>query len=150
MGFAYFLIVACGESTPPPVIVAPEPVLEAPAPEPATAPPSVHGVSFIEPVDGAHVKSPVHVKMGVTGMEVRRAGEMVDNSGHHHVLIDLDPITAGQQIPKDETHLHYGGADTEADVVLSPGVHKLTLQFADANHMSYGPEWAKTVTVTVE
>eukprot|EP00983_Pelagomonas_calceolata_P088010 1157096-Pelagomonas_calceolata.AAC.8 len=30
------------------------------------------------------------------------------------------------------------------------GDHKLTLQFANANHESYGPEYAKTITVTVK
>jgi hypothetical protein len=137
---------ACGEPSPPEApIAAPAPAAEPPAP-----PPAATGVQFLEPADGATVRSPVKVRMGVAGMEVRRAGEMIDGTGHHHVLVDLDPIAAGQQIVKDETHIHFGGAETEAEVTLAPGVHRLTLQFADANHMSYGPEWARTITVTVE
>ena len=41
---------------------------------------------------------------------------------------------AGEEIPFDETHLHYGKGQTEAAITLTPGKHKLTLQFANALH----------------
>lgn len=148
MSFLVVLWAACGGAPEASVAVSPppEPTPAAPAPPP----PAPSGVQFLEPVDGGTVRSPVKVRMGIQGMEVRRAGEMVDGTGHHHVLVDRDGIAAGQQIPKDEVHLHFGGAETEAEITLTPGAHKLTLQFADANHMSYGPEWATSISVTVE
>jgi hypothetical protein len=53
-------------------------------------------------------------------------------------------------VPKDSTHLHYGKGQTEAEVKLSPGKHKLTLQFADGLHRSYGSKLAATVSVNVK
>ena len=41
---------------------------------------------------------------------------------------------AGAEIPFDDTHLHFGKGQTEASITLSPGKHKLTLQFANALH----------------
>jgi len=55
----------------------------------------------------------------------------------------------GEAIPFDAQHLHFGKAQTSADVELGKGKHTLTLQFANALHESYGPGLAKQVTVTV-
>jgi hypothetical protein len=107
-------------------------------------------VYFIEPKDGATVTSPVHAKFGVDGMTVAPAGTMTDGSGHHHVLIDSGPIPKGTVIPMDDTHLHYGKAQTEADIKLPPGDHTLTMQFADGAHRSYGPDMASTIKVHVK
>src|SRR5678815_4742629 len=43
-------------------------------------------VFFSEPKDGAEIKAPVKVVMVVEGMEVKPAGEVVEGTGHHHVL----------------------------------------------------------------
>lgn len=112
--------------------------------------PMMHMVMFDAPADGAEVSSPVKVKMGVEGMEVKPAGEMAPNTGHFHLIIDGDPIPKGQVVPKDETHIHYGKGQTEAEVPLSPGKHTLTLQFADGAHMSYGMDMSATITVNVK
>jgi hypothetical protein len=58
-------------------------------------------------------------------------------------------MTVGMVVPKDETHIHYGQGQTEAEVPLAPGPHALTLQFADGNHVSYGEQLSSTITVTV-
>ena len=55
----------------------------------------------------------------------------------------------GTVVPKDDTHLHYGQAQTEAQLMLTPGPHTLTMQFADGAHMSYGPQMASTIKITV-
>jgi len=97
------------------------------------------------------VSSPVKVEMGVEKMKVDTAGPVVDASGHFHIFIDAeDSYPDGQMIPKDSTHLHYGKGQTSADVQLTPGKHKLTLQFADGLHRSYGSKMASTVTVNVK
>jgi hypothetical protein len=41
-------------------------------------------------------------------------------------------------------------AQTEAELTLPPGKHKLTLQFAKYDHSSYGKAYAKTINVTVK
>ncbi|WP_317203583.1 DUF4399 domain-containing protein [Janthinobacterium sp.] len=107
-------------------------------------------VAFVEPQDGATVSSPFKVKFAVSGMEVNPAGAIVPNSGHHHLLINAAPIKAGEAVPFDETHLHFGKGQTETEVKLAPGVYTLTLQFANGAHQSYGPELSKTIKVTVK
>jgi Domain of unknown function (DUF4399) len=101
--------------------------------------------------DGESVKSPVKVEMGVDGMQLDTAGALVAGTGHHHLLIDAgDSIPAGTLVPKDSTHLHFGKAQSSADVKLAPGKHVLTLQFADGIHRSYGAQMAATINVTVK
>ena len=97
------------------------------------------------------VISPVKIEMGVDKMKVDTTGPVVQASGHYHIFIDAeDSLASGTIVPKDSTHLHYGKAQTEATVPLTPGKHKLTLQFADGLHRSYGGRLATTVNVNVK
>jgi len=101
--------------------------------------------------NGATVSSPLKVQMGVEGIKVDTAGPVIAGVGHHHLFIDAeDSLAAGTMVPKDSTHLHFGKAQTEAEVKLTPGKHKLTLQFADGLHRSYGSKLATTITVNVK
>ncbi|KQV79966.1 rod shape-determining protein RodA [Massilia sp. Root351] len=111
---------------------------------------AAQAVSFAEPADGAVVGSPFKVKFAVSGMEVKPAGEMAANTGHHHLIINGSSIKAGESIPFDDTHLHFGKGQTEAEVKLPPGQYKLTMQFANGAHQSYGPGASKTINVTVK
>ena len=113
-------------------------------------PAPAQSVWFVEPKDGAMVTSPFKVAFGVKGMAVEPAGEIKPNSGHHHLLINLGPIPAGEPIPVDDTHLHFGKAQTEAEIKLPPGNYKLTMQFANGAHISYGPAMAASINVTVK
>ncbi len=108
-------------------------------------------VFFVNLKDGQDVTSPFKVEMGVTGMAVDSAGHLKAGSGHHHLLIDAgDSLSHGTMVPKDATHLHFGNAQTETELTLSPGKHKLTLQFADGMHRSYGGPLSATITVNVK
>ena len=109
-------------------------------------------VAFVEPADGAKVKSPVKFKFDVKGMKIELAGKnpTARTTGHHHILIGHDPIPVGQVIATDDTHKHFGKGQTEAELELPKGKHKLTLQFADGSHNSYGPKMAKTINIEVE
>lgn len=107
-------------------------------------------VSFVEPQDGATVTSPFKVVFAVKGMNVEPAGEIKPDAGHHHLLINLDPIAAGEAIPVDASHLHFGKGQTEAEIKLPPGHYKLTMQFANGAHVSYGPAMAATINITVK
>lgn len=119
--------------------------------EPLPAIPDNAKVFFVNLKNGQKIKSPFKVQMGVTGIALDSAGIIRPASGHHHILIDAgDSLTAGTVVPKDSTHLHYGNAQKEAELTLTPGEHKLTLQYADGIHRSYGSKLASSVTVTVE
>lgn len=107
------------------------------------------GVWFIEPKDGAEVTSPVKVVMGMKGMTIKASGKVVKGTGHHHVLLNQGPMRKGKVIPTDKIHLHYGKGQTEASIKLAPGDYKLTMQFADGLHRSFGKRWAATISIKV-
>lgn len=108
-------------------------------------------VTFASPKDGATVSSPVKVVMTST-VKLRPAGEDPQDhkTGHHHLIIDGAPIPAGEVIPTDDKHVHFGKGQTETDVKLTPGKHTLTLQLADGAHRSYGPALSETIHITVK
>ena len=108
------------------------------------------GVFFVNLADNAIVKSPVFVEMGVKGMDVEPAGEINPGKGHHHIIIDGNSEEEGMMVPADSTHIHYGKGQTSDSLLLSPGKHTLTLQFANGFHQSYGKDWSKTISITVE
>ena len=106
-------------------------------------------VFFIAPEDGTEVNSPFTVRMGVEGMEVEPASELAKNKGHHHILINHDPSPKGEVVAADSTHIHFGKGQTETELDLAPGSYKLTLQFADGFHRSYGEKMSKSINITV-
>jgi hypothetical protein len=57
---------------------------------PRTASPDGAAVYFVAPADGAQVSSPVTVRFGLRGMGVAPAGVTAPNTGHHHLLVDVD------------------------------------------------------------
>ena len=100
--------------------------------------------------DGDTVSSPFTVKMAVCGMDVQKAGDVVEGAGHHHLIIDGNCIAKGDTVPKDSQHKHFGKGQTETVLNLEPGEHTLTLQFANGMHASYGDEMCKTIRIRVE
>lgn len=120
---------------------------------PTAAAKSDTGVFFTNLKDGDTVTSPFIAKFGVRGMAVAPAmpaGELKANSGHHHVLINLDSIKSGDGIPFSDQHVHFGKAQTESEFKLAPGAYRLTLQFANAAHVSYGAAMSQTIQITVK
>jgi len=107
------------------------------------------GVDFIQPKDGDTVEPTFLAKFAVTGMEVSPAGEVKPGTGHHHLLINAVDIEKNVVIPNNNQHKHFGKGQTEAEVFLQPGKYKLTLQFADGAHRSYGEAFRKSIYVTV-
>lgn len=110
-------------------------------------------VYFIAPQDGDTVESPVTVKMGLRGMGIAPAGIDMENTGHHHMLINTttDDINLDQPLPFEDHKVHFGGGQTEGQVELEPGTHTLQLLLMDYRHMSFDPPVASDViTITVE
>ena len=108
-------------------------------------------VRFAEPADGATVSSPFEVAMEATGLVVEPSGEINEGAGHFHILVDTEFIAAGEVIPTDEQHLHYGKGQTAISLELAPGEHTLRLQFADGAHIALdGEAYRDTITVVVE
>lgn len=108
-------------------------------------------VFFVNLKDGQTVPATVKVEMGAEGIAVDSAGTLRPASGHHHLLIDAgDSIPAGTVVIKDSAHLHFGNAQKETTITLTPGKHRLTLQFADGIHRSYGSALTSSITVEVK
>lgn len=108
-------------------------------------------VAFVSPADGATVSSPVHVTLTAENFSIEPAGEVKAGAGHLHIAVDANCVTAGEVIPKDAQHLHYGQGQLEADLELSPGTHTLCLQAADGAHTALNDAGLRqSITLTVE
>lgn len=107
-------------------------------------------VYFIQPKDGASVKGPVQVVMGLSGMGIAPAGIDAPDTGHHHILVDADTLTADAPIPADDKHRHFGKGQTETTLDLAPGQHTLQLMLGDKNHVPHDPPVSSSkITITV-
>ncbi len=109
-------------------------------------------VYFISPQDGETLSSPVTVRFGLSGMGVAPAGTPKDNTGHHHLLIDVNDLPdLSMPLPSDENHRHFGGGQTEAVIELTPGAHTLQLVLGDASHIPHKPPvMSDKISITVE
>lgn len=111
-------------------------------------------VYIISPQDGAEVSNPVRVVFGLRGMGVAPAGTERAKTGHHHLLINR-PLPTGEDLqyslPAEDTLVHFGGGQTEVELELPAGTHKLQLLMGDANHVPHDPPLAsQAVTITVK
>ena len=119
---------------------------------------AAHGsprVYFVEPSEGAKVKSPVHFAFGVDGFTIAPVPEGTvehprDGMGHHHLGVDVDCLPDGASIPKGTPGwVHFGKGDTTIDMQLTPGPHKFALQAGNDLHQTVSG-LCQTLTVTVE
>lgn len=96
-------------------------------------------------------KHTIRVWFGLRKMGVAPAGVDVENTGHHHLLIDTDLPPFDEPIPNDEHHLHFGKGQTETVIELSPGEHTLQLIMGDKDHVPHDPPlYSKKITITVK
>jgi uncharacterized protein DUF4399 len=105
------------------------------------------------PVDGQVVSGakPFKVWFGLRNMGVAPKGVNYANTGHHHLLIDVDLPNMDQEIPSDRNHLHFGGGQTEAMVELPPGKHTLQLLMGDDRHIPHNPPvYSRKITIIVK
>lgn len=110
-------------------------------------------VYFISPQDGATLTNPVTIVFGMRGMGIAPAGVEKENTGHHHLLINVDPaeIDVENALIADEQYVHFGGGQTEVTRELPPGIHTLRLLAGDHNHVPHDPPiMSEPITVTVE
>ncbi|WP_018138731.1 MULTISPECIES: DUF4399 domain-containing protein [unclassified Thioalkalivibrio] len=117
------------------------------------APPDGAEVYFISPQDGETLESPVRVQMGLRGMGVAPAGVEMDNTGHHHLLVNkpLDEVDLDASLPFSDHKRHFGGGQTEGELELEPGEYTLQLLFMDYRHISFDPPVvSEKITITVE
>jgi hypothetical protein len=118
----------------------------------ATPAPEGAKVYIISPQQGVVVSSPVKVQFGLSGMGVAPAGIDKAKTGHHHLLIDVMKLPdLTQPLPSDERHRHFGGGQTEVELTLPSGEHRLQLIMGDKDHIPFSPPLiSKPITITVK
>lgn len=116
----------------------------------SVAPSPAPSIYFRAPRDGAVVAPTFDVAFGLKNYGVAPAGVRLANTGHFHVLIDVEPGAAGAVVPADSLHRHYGGGQIETTLTLAPGRHTLRLVLADHEHRVIGaPLISEPIRITV-
>ena len=108
-------------------------------------------VYIISPRDGDTVNGEIAVRFGLRGMGVAPAGMEVANTGHHHLLIDMDTLPPlDMPLPKTDQLRHFGGGQTETTLELEPGTHTLQLLLGNYSHVPHNPPvMSEKITITV-
>jgi hypothetical protein len=107
-------------------------------------------VYFIYPKDGSYIVPNPTIRFGLVNMGVAPAGFDKPNTGHHHLLVDADLPPLDEPIPNDFNHLHFGAGQTEAQITLPLGKHRLRLLLGDASHVPHDPPvYSEEIHVTV-
>jgi Domain of unknown function (DUF4399) len=123
----------------------------APPAMPRTASPAGAEVYIQAPADGAEVRSPFVVRFGLRGMGVAPATITTANTGHHHLLIDVETLPPDDlPLPQSDQVRHFGAGQTETELSLPPGRHTLQLVLGDALHIPHNPPVRSAkITITV-
>tara|TARA_X000000368_G_scaffold406725_1_gene385365 strand:- start:135 stop:533 length:399 start_codon:yes stop_codon:yes gene_type:complete len=112
---------------------------------------SEESVYFINIKDGDIVESPVFIQFGLSGKGVAPAGIAKENTGHHHLLINVDDLDLSKSIPSSKNHLHFGGGQTETTINLPSGEHELQLVLGDMYHIPHSkPLISEKITIIVK
>ena len=138
-----FLLVSVGFSTLTPADEAAA-IERSPSPDGAA-------VSFSNLADGDVVPPTFKVVFGISGMGIAPAGVEIDNTGHHHLMVDLDSLPdMDQPLPASENLIHFGKGQSETELSLAEGEHTLQLLLADYRHIPHEPPvYSDVITITV-
>jgi hypothetical protein len=92
------------------------------------------------PKNGEVVSNPVKIVFGLKDMGVAPAGTKMKNTGHHHLLVNLDKLPDLKlPLPSHENLIHFGLGQTETEVNLKKGVNTLQLILGDYMHKPHQP-----------
>ncbi len=107
---------------------------------------------IISPKNGRTVGKKFTVRFGLKGMGVAPATIDKENTGHHHLLIDVNKLpNLNLPLAATDNIRHFGGGQTEVTLELPPGKHTLQLVLGDWIHLAHDPPViSKKITVTVK
>lgn len=104
---------------------------------------------IVSPMDGATVPTTFDVVFGLKGMGVAPAGTQVNNTGHHHLLVDAAELP-NLDMPLGADVTHFGAGQTQTTLTLTPGQHTLQLILGDHMHIPHNPAVvSEKITITV-
>lgn len=121
--------------------------------QPALSPsPTNAKVSISEPNNNAVVATTFTVKFALSGMELAPAGTQKENTGHHHLLVDMATLPElTQPLAVSDQIRHFGKGQTETTLTLTPGKHTLQLVLGDYAHVPHNkPIISEKITVNVK
>ena len=106
---------------------------------------------IISPKDGKTVGKKFTVRFGLKGMGIAPAAIDKENTGHHHLLLDVDKLpNLDLPLVATDNIRHFGGGQTEVQLELPPGKHTLQLVLGDWIHLAHAPPvLSKKITITV-
>ena len=108
-------------------------------------------VYFITPLDGESFSDNVTVRFGLENFGVAPAGIKINQTGHHHLIIDADLPPLDQPIPANNNYVHFGKGQTEVELDLSKGTHTLQLLLGDFRHIPHKqPIYYKKIQITAD
>lgn len=119
---------------------------------PRSASPEGAEVYIINLEDGDEVSGDVLVQFGLKGMGIAPAGYDVENTGHHHLLINQDEteLDMGFPLPSTESVMHFGKGQTEVSLELEPGEYTLQLLLGNFSHIPHdAPVMSEKISITV-
>ena len=104
---------------------------------------------IVSPANGATVPTTFDVVFGLKGMGVAPAGTQVNNTGHHHLLVDAAQLP-DLNSPMGANVTHFGAGQTQTTLTLTPGEHTLQLILGDYLHIPHNPPvLSEKITITV-
>ncbi len=117
-----------------------------------TPSPAGASVGFANLADGDIVPPIFTVKFAISGMDIAPAGTQTENTGHHHLLIDVAELPdMNLPLPATDNIRHFGKGQTEVELTLPEGPHTLQLLLADYAHIPHSPPLLSAkITVTVK
>ena len=116
-----------------------------------TPSPTNASVYFITPNNEESLNSKVTVRFGLKNFGVAPAGIQIQNTGHHHLIIDAELPPFNMPIPADKNHVHFGKGQTEVELELSKGEHTLQLLLGDYRHIPHDPPiYSKRIKIFID
>jgi hypothetical protein len=111
---------------------------------PNSSSPANAQVYFLSPTNGqvfnAADSEGIAVEFGLNGMKVSPAGLAVPDSGHHHLLINMNALPdLTKPLPASDQVLHFGKGQTSTRIQLPPGSHRLQLVLGNHIHIPHTP-----------
>ena len=111
---------------------------------PNSSSPANAQVYFLSPTNGQVFKAAdsegIAVEFGLNGMKVSPAGIAVPDSGHHHLLINMNELPdLTKPLPASDQVLHFGKGQTSTRIQLPPGSHRLQLVLGNHVHIPHNP-----------
>lgn len=106
---------------------------------------------IVSPAHGQTVPQTFTVIFGLEGFGVAPAGVERDNTGHHHLLINVDELPPmDRPLPATDNIVHFGAGQTQTTLRLEPGKHTLQLLMGDHTHTPHYPSVkSQKITITV-